>query len=82
MGNSLGVLEPGATGVRSRCVCVRVDLYVPHQETSLPICISKLLRKTVPDVDAFGCFIIKMRIIKMYMLQMSAFKVHGTTIIK
>ena len=82
MGNSLGVLEPGATGVRNRCVCVRVDLDVPHQETSLPICISKLLRKTVPDVGAFGCFIIKMRIIKMYMLQMSAFKVHGTTIIK
>lgn len=39
------------------------------------------MHKTVPDVDAFGCFTIKMRIIKMYMLQM-VFKVHVTTIIK
>lgn len=36
----------------------------------------------IPDADAFGCFTIKMRIIKMCMLQMSAFKVHVATIIK
>ena len=41
------------------------------------------MSKTVPDVDAFGCFIIKMHIIKaVYMLQMLAFQVHITTIMQ
>lgn len=64
-------------------MCARVYVLVraPPVDVSFNLYF-KFLRKTIPDVDAFGCFIIKMRIINMYMLQMSAFKVHGTAIIK